>query len=237
MYSYGERIGFSRAGEDDRLRLGGLVDYFQDSSNYQSEDLGVGVETLMKEDSCWILLSWQIVIEELPMSGNKVVMKTWPHSFKGFLGNRNYAMEAEDGKVLAYANAIWTFADIQTGKPKKVPAEVIDTYPMGEPYRMEYAPRKIKLPEEMEFLGSQKIGRSMIDTNHHVNNSKYVHLAEDYLPEDKIVKQLRVEYRQAAYLGETLQVYGADTEDGFYIALKGEDGEVKTALEFKTHSK
>lgn len=231
MYSYNERIGFSRVGEDDCLTLGGLMDYFQDSSNFQSEDLGVGVEALMKEDSCWILLSWQVVINELPKSSQRVVVKTWPHSFKGFLGERNYAMEKEDGRMLAYANAIWTYADINTGKPKKVSEEVTGKYPVDLPYPMEYAPRKIKLPENMEQLGEHYVTRSVIDTNHHMNNSRYVYFGSDYIPADRQVRQLRVEYRQASRLGEKLLMYGAETEEGLFLALKGEDGEMKTAME------
>lgn len=232
MYSYNERIGFSRVGENDCLTLGGLVDYFQDSSNFHSEDLGIGVEALMKSNHCWILLSWQIVINEMPKSSERVIIKTWPHCFKGFLGERNYTMEKEDGRVLAYANAIWTYADINTGKPQRVSEEVCGKYAVHSPYPMEYAPRKIKLPENMKLLGEHYVTRSVIDTNHHMNNSRYVYFGMDYLPSNKKVEQFRVEYRQASRLGEKLLMYGVETENGLYLSLQNETGEIKTAMEF-----
>lgn len=229
--AYRERIGFSRVGEDDCLTPGGLVDYFQDSSNYQSEDAGVGVEELMESDNCWILLSWQIVMEEMPKSSEYVLVKTWPHSFKGFLGERNYTMERENGQVLAYANSIWSYANISTGKPCRIPAEVCEKYNVEKAYPMEYEARKILLPAKMECLGEETVRRSQIDTNRHMNNSRYAYLAMDYLPAGRKIRQFRIEYRQAARLGEKLFVYGAESNGRFYLALK-ENDEVKTAMEF-----
>lgn len=232
MDGYRERIGFSRVGADDCLTPGGLVDYFQDSSNYQSEDVGVGVEDLMKNDNCWILLSWQIVINEMPKSSEWVTVKTWPHIFKGILGERNYTMKRENGEVLAFANAIWTYANISTGKPCRIPKEVSDSYPVEKAYEMEYAPRKIILPEDLVLLGEHRVTRSMIDTNNHMNNSRYVYFGMDYLPENRKIMQFRVEYRQASRLGEKLKMFGKETESSLWLALENEDGEVKAAMEF-----
>ena len=41
MYTFDSRIRYSEVGEDKRLTLISLVDYFQDCSTFQSEDLGI----------------------------------------------------------------------------------------------------------------------------------------------------------------------------------------------------
>ena len=46
--------------------------------------------------------------------------------------------------------------------------------------------------------------RADIDYNKHVNNANYVRMAMELLPEDFVVTGLRVEYRVAAKLGDTL---------------------------------
>lgn len=46
--------------------------------------------------------------------------------------------------------------------------------------------------------------KSHIDTNHHMNNGKYVQVAQEYLPEMAAVTRLRVEYKKAALLKDTL---------------------------------
>mgnify|MGYP000762731808 CR=1 FL=1 len=37
--------------------------------------------------------------------------------FKGFLGMRNFTMETEDGEMLACANSIWSYVNMETGHP------------------------------------------------------------------------------------------------------------------------
>ena len=39
-----------------------------------------------------------------------------------------------------------------------------------------------------------------LDTNHHVNNCQYICMAEDFLPEDFKVYQMRAEYKMQAKL-------------------------------------
>lgn len=43
-----------------------------------------------------------------------------------------------------------------------------------------------------------------IDYNRHVNNANYIRMAMELLPEDFVINGLRVEYRIAAKLGDTL---------------------------------
>lgn len=42
MYEMKARIRYSEVGTDGKLMLSALVNYFQDCSTFQSEDLGVG---------------------------------------------------------------------------------------------------------------------------------------------------------------------------------------------------
>ena len=55
---------------------------------------------------------------------------------------------------------------------------------------MEYAPRKIKLPEKWQEREPFTVQKHHLDTNHHVNNCQYVSMAQDYLPGDFYVRQM-----------------------------------------------
>ena len=48
MYTFESRVRFSEADHTELLTLPGLVNYFQDCSTFQSEDIGYGVESLKK---------------------------------------------------------------------------------------------------------------------------------------------------------------------------------------------
>ena len=61
--------------------------------------------------------------------------------------------------------------------------------------------------------------RNCGDVCRHVNNANYIRMAMELLPEDFVVKGLRVEYRVAAKLGDSLTPTLSQIENGFIIAL------------------
>lgn len=44
MYTFDSRVRYSEVGEDARITVNAIIDYMQDCTNFQSEDLGVGLE-------------------------------------------------------------------------------------------------------------------------------------------------------------------------------------------------
>lgn len=78
--------------------------------------------------------------------------------------------------------------------------EDVDAYGDEEPkLSMDYAPRKIRLPEHMEEAGRLVIMKHQIDTNHHVNNAQYVDMAVEALPEEadgREITEIRAEYKR-----------------------------------------
>ena len=103
MYSYDGRVRFSEADKDGYLRLEGILDYFQDCSTFQSEDLKVGMEYLAELHMVWVLSSWQIVVERYPKMGERITIGTVPYEIKGCFGHRNYMIFDEKGERIACA--------------------------------------------------------------------------------------------------------------------------------------
>ena len=46
MYTWNSRVRFSEIGEDKRLTLDSILNYFQDSSTFHSEDIGNGMDVI-----------------------------------------------------------------------------------------------------------------------------------------------------------------------------------------------
>ena len=97
---------------------------------------------------------------------------------------------------------------------------------------MEYAPRKIALPKEWEQEESFVVQKFHLDTNHHVNNGQYVQMAQEYLPEGFVVRQLRTEYKQQAKLGDVICPRVARAEGKVFVCLDDENQNPYTILEF-----
>ena len=84
MYTFDSRIRYSEIDRSGRLSIPAVVDYFQDCSAFQSEELGVGVEYLANKKRTWILNSWQIVLERRPEECEKITVGTGGSGFDKF---------------------------------------------------------------------------------------------------------------------------------------------------------
>ena len=104
MYTFDSRIRYSEIDRSGRLSIPAVVDYFQDCSAFQSEELGVGVEYLANKKRTWILNSWQIVFERRPEECENIIVGTWGSGFDKFHATRNFIMETTKGERLAYFN-------------------------------------------------------------------------------------------------------------------------------------
>ena len=203
-YEFQTRIRYSETDSQGKLTWLGLLDYFQDCSVFQSESLGYGIDFLAENHKVWILLKWRICMERMPRLAEKVTVRTWAYDMKGFYGLRNFEMTDEQGRRLAWADTTWAYMDTESQKPVRVPAQMIRDYDGEDPIPFGPSERKIRLPEEYTQKEALIVPSYFIDTNHHMNNSRYVQVALSDLPEDFSFRELRVEYRSAAFLGDRI---------------------------------
>ena len=208
MYSFDSRIRYSEVDEEKYLTINGIINYFQDCSTFQSEDIGLGLSYLEPQNRVWVLNFWQIIIDRYPKLCEKVTIATWPYEFNGFIGYRNFVMYDEQKNMIAKANSIWAYLDTKTGRFAKAEEEMVARYGKEERLDMDYADRKIKLPAQMEAKEPVIIRKNQIDTNHHVNNEEYVEMASEYVP-NKRPKEIRVEYKKSALLNDAIYPYYA----------------------------
>ena len=184
-----------------------------------------------------LLSSWQIQILRRPALGEEITVCTWPYEIKGIYGLRNFTLMDGTGEYLVKANSCWFLLDTEAGKPVRVTREDVDAYGDEEPkLSMDYAPRKIRLPEHMEEAGRLVIMKHQIDTNHHVNNAQYVDMAVEALPEEadgREITEIRAEYKKAAVLGDTAVLMRAAGEDGYVVSVCGGDGSIFANVELK----
>ena len=235
IYTFDSRVRYSEVGIDGNMTLIALLDYFQDCSTFHSEDIGLGTDYLRELNQVWMLSAWQICVNRYPHLCERIVIGTAPYEFKGFVGYRNFEMKTAEGEVLAYANSIWSLMDMDKMAPAKPSEKMLAGYVLEEKYPMEYAPRKIRVPAEGRPMEPFAVKEHHLDTNNHVNNGQYVRMAMEYVPKDLYVKQLRVEYKSQAMLGDRIcPVVSADEGSGQYIvSLNKEDGRPYSIVELR----
>ena len=258
MYTIESRVRYSEVTKNQTLDLYAILNYFQDCSNFQSADLGVGVQYLTARSRAWLLSAWQVELADAPRLFDPISVGTWPYDFKGMYGYRNFILynESKNHEVAAYANSIWFLVDTKSGRPLRVSKEDAAPYKLEPAYPMDYAPRRITLPKhptdrtdgllppDNQARGTTfapafacppvPVTKMFLDTNNHVNNAQYVHIAQSCLPDDFRVRRMRAEYRHAAVLGDTIcPVRIPDTgQNRYYICLNSRDGGIYAVVEF-----
>lgn len=232
MYQLNSKVRYSETNTKSELTYHALLNYLQDSSTLHSEELGESGKELFEKNMAWVLSFWQVCIEELPKTSEDICVKTWPYSTKGLFGLRNFCVENEKGDKIVKANSVWVLIDPRTGRPIRISDEVSSHYPDEPKLEMNYCDRKVTVPAEYEEKDGIVVPKYFIDTNNHVNNAKYVMLAEQYLPEDFKVKEIRVEYKIAAVLGDMMIPRVTINEDEVTVVFVTSAGQLYAAIQF-----
>lgn len=232
MYKMEGRVRYSECASDNRIKISAIINYFQDCTTENSEQMGIGFAYLKERKRAWILNSWHVEIKRRPAVQEKIEIYTWATGFKGVFGPRDFCMKTEDGEVLAYAHTLWVYIDTETGKPTKPAEEEIAMYKVEPPLELENVSRKIKLPEEVTWVDTFAVRKYHIDTNNHMNNSQYVQLAAEVLPEDFEVTGLRVEYKRAAVYADVMTLKCAREDSRIIAGLCDDEGKPYAVIEF-----
>ncbi|MFV0343676.1 MAG: acyl-[acyl-carrier-protein] thioesterase [Anaerocolumna sp.] len=204
MYSFNSRVRYSEINQNKQLDLYSIINYYQDCSTFQTEDIGKGFDYLCKMNRIWLMNAWQININRFPTMGEYITISTWAYDFKGMYGYRNFKITDCNNEVCSYANSIWVYMDTNLNRPAKITEEDISGYGSDEPYPMEYAPRKIEVPHALQCKEAFPVRKGSLDTNNHVNNGQYIKMAQEYLPDDFSIRQMRAEYKKSAMLGDII---------------------------------
>ena len=204
MYQFESRVRYSEVDSGGELTWLALMDYFQDCSVFHSEEHDLSLSYLTQNHIAWVLSSWQICVNRMPALAEPVVVRTWAYGMKGFYGYRNFELCGRQKERLAYANSVWVLIDTETGRPVKIPQIMVDRYGLYPQLPMNCCERKIRVPETYRKEEPFVVPQYFIDTNQHMNNSRYVQTAFQYLPKDFAVQEVRVDYRRAAVQSDIL---------------------------------
>lgn len=232
MYTFTSRVRYSEINyHTNALAPSSIINYFQDCSTFQSEDMNLGLSYLQEKDRVWLLNSWQLQIERPAYLGENIIVETWPYDFKGIYGYRNFIMKNDKEEVLIAANSIWVYIDKTTGRPTRIPEHT--GYTIEPPYPMEQAERKVTLPSDLVHYPPFPVKKSNIDSYNHVNNGQYIKMAEEFLPEDAIVTAMRVEYRRQAVFGDVIVPSLSIKDKDYVIVLSNTEGLPYAITEFR----
>ena len=202
-----------------KLRPSAFLQLFQEIAGDHSSSLGYGYEMTHANHVMWIIVKNHVIFHELPSYMDRVVLSTWVTERRHLLFPRYCRMETPDGRPLVDAASYYVLVDYYTRQ--SVFPEQFSIPHDDAPTGLEIAlPGRIRLPE-LTQSASFTVPYSYIDLNRHLNNVRYVDIAEDMLglsETGRRIRELTIEYMNEAKLHETMTLSWADKDDIWYLA-------------------
>ena len=232
MHQFTSRVRYSEVNEFGFMSTSAIMRYMTDCSMFHSIAIDYDLEQLNAEDLGWYITEWQIRINKRPVLGQEIVIKTWPYKFRAMMGFRNFTIETLDGERLVEADSMWILMNLKKLKPATVPAKMAEDFTCESEVNRKWLSRKIpvcdklqKKVDEGEADYSFKVRQMHIDTNHHMNNSRYIEAAIECLDDDFKVSYLRASYKQVAYKDDVVKVSSEPIDNAIQVVLYGDDTE------------
>ncbi len=232
LYEFKERVRYSETDEHETAAILSVVNYLQDCSTFHSTEAGQTVERLREEKRAWLLSYWDIYIERMPALCEYITIGTSPHAFRGVLAQRNFWIKDASSAYILRADSLWFCYDTERQRPAKITEDMIAPYgELRDVLKLPASERKIQEPEGLSEAEAIPVQPHHIDSNHHVNNARYIAISEEVLRQHGCIRcftggRIRAEYRKAAVLGDTLFPKYGRTEKGWIVSLQDRDGRV-----------
>ncbi len=205
------------------VRPGALLRYFQEAINLQMHDNPPSTEDLFDNGLAFILSRTTMKIYTSLRVYDKIKVVTWANTSKGatFIRSAQIFINAE---LAADIITAWALVDFKNHRLVRVKDAVLGIGTLDELPDIPL-PEKIRFPEEreMNLMGEKHIVYGDIDRNNHMNNTRYVDMICDFLPdvENKAVRSFTINYLTESKLGEVLDIYHtSDSENDYFYASK-----------------
>ncbi len=238
----------------DQNKIGkasGIWQLMQESACHQMENQKPSYSDLLDEGKALMLARVDLAIPEEVFLDERLTASSWPCESTRATFLRNYTL-TEGDRIVAIADTQWSLVDTQSRKILKVSDADFSNYWMGE-HRL-LIKDKFKITKEtaqfMHTVGSKTVSYSDLDYNGHMNNTYYLDVLCDFIPElaagTHRVSFVRIHYSKEAPLGDCLKVittdaipvsdadakeYGVPAEIKYIFKTEKADGELNVEAE------
>ena len=218
-----------------RLRPARLLELIQTVSGLHAEKLGFGSDVLNPKHLSWVVVRQRILIARMPSQEEVLHVTTWPGKGVHGLCPRYMEIRDEAGEMLIRSCFLWVIMDTES-RLMIQPAAYGLEMPVPEREPLMPLPRLPKqlLPEIKRSTFT--VPYSFIDVVGHMNNTRYVEIAENRLSaprEGKEPRELIIELTHELRLDESMELIVV--QEGPAYSVKGMKEEAPVFTLFITY--
>lgn len=191
-------------------------------------------DELARRGQAYLLNSLRMQLYGPIHSHDEIQVSTWASDSKGVFFNRCYQI-TRGGEILAEINSTWAMVGLTDRKIYRV-KDVELYYDTDAPLSLA-KPTQTRIPAdvELEKIDTHRVRYSETDYIHHMNNTRYIDLLCDYIPEitSSFVSSIGIKYKAEAPLGEQLDIYRGKADNIYYFRTIRQDGQVNVEAEIE----
>lgn len=203
------------------LKPSAALKIMQDVATLDSANLGADYKTLRSRDMIFVITKILVRFERLPRIDECLEVKTWNPGTVGASFIRNYVCRVGDETVCT-ATSRWVLVSYETRRiirPDALPENVTS----NDEETLDMEPeRRIKLPAGGTVIKNSYLARlTDLDTNYHVNNTRYGDFLVDYCGldfEKNTIKEFEIHFESEIKGGELVELEAVVEGDTAYLS-------------------
>jgi len=161
----------------DELRASALVRLLQLAASNATTEAGYDVGWYARNHATWIVRYTSLERRTPARQGETLEIDTWVSDFRRVRSLRQYEVRNAEGGEVARAVTDWVFVDTDSGSPATPPQALQQAF-MPDGIATAARPPRIRPPGSGRQVRLRPVELADLDSLGHVNNARYVDLAQ-----------------------------------------------------------
>lgn len=199
----------------------------QETATHHAKNLGFDFADMMAMGTVWVLTRLKIIFYQFPMTGQKVIVETWPKGIQQkIFFTRDFHFYSPTGDRYAAATSAWLLIDPHKRR-MLLPNVLPGSLPRNEGHSaLDEQLEKINPVERTAERHTATAAYSAIDLMSHVNNARYIEWICDSFPyqhhQNHHLKWLQINYNNEVKPEEWVSIRTASRpEDANQWVIEG----------------
>ncbi len=154
------------------MHMHSLMQQMQEIASRHAEELGFGMDWMVKNSCYWVLVNFKIEFTRVPKYDEMVMLRTWPCGRDLIKAFREFKGEDLQGNELFRATSDWMVIDLATQRPRSPEEFDLDINDDNGPVMGNID--RLRPQKQYQEIERFNVPYSSIDGNKHVNNTEYV---------------------------------------------------------------
>ncbi len=207
-YSEKYQIQLFEANANGKISLAMMMNIMLAISEHQLDNLGISQQKLVQNYHVgWVITQYHIDVKRAPKVGETIVASTEATGYNRFFCYRDFWIHDAAGNELVSVHSTFVMMDINTRKIIPVIKEIVDKFDLEQSKHIVRFPRIPHLDKAKPIISQDyRVRYFDIDSNGHVNNTRYFDWMQDVLGYDflqnHVIKTADVRYEREVHYGE-----------------------------------